>query len=128
MEADRLEHFRGILLEQLRQQTQNILEEQSVAQSFSADDVKDSVDLSLRDVNTEIAFRLGEHKSQMVTEIEQALLRMKEGTYGECAACGLPINERRLDAVPTARYDAACQTLIEAEGEGELEMDMSSAV
>lgn len=126
MEAKRLEHFREILLTQLREQTQNILEEQSVAQSFSADDVKDSVDLSLRDVNTEIAFRLGEHKSQMVTEIEQALLRMKEGTYGECAACELPINERRLEAVPTARYDAACQTLIEAEGE--LELDASAAL
>jgi DnaK suppressor protein len=126
MEAERLEHFREILLEQLREQTQNIHDEKSAAKGFSADDVKDSVDLSLRDVNTEIAFRLGEHKSQMVTDIDQALLRMKEGTYGECAACGLPINERRLDAVPTARYDAACQTLIEAEGE--LEMDMSSAL
>jgi DnaK suppressor protein len=125
MEAERLEHFRGILLEQLRAQTQNILEEQSVAQSFSADDVKDSVDLSLRDVNTEIAFRLGEHKSQMVTEIEQALVRIKEGTYGECAACEQPINERRLEAVPTARYDAACQTKIEAEVEEE---DMSATL
>ena len=124
MERDRLEHFRNTLLEQLREHTSKILDEQSAAQEFSADDVKDSVDLSLRDVNKEIAFRLGEHKSQMVVEIDQALLRMKEGTYGECAACGLPINERRLEAVPTARYDAACQTLAEAE----LEMDMSSTL
>ena len=122
METARLEYFRKVLLEQLREQTQKILEEKSAAIHVSADDVKDSVDLSLRDVNKEIAFRLGEHKSQMVTEIDQALLRMKEGTYGECAACGLPINERRLEAVPAARYDAACQTLVEAE----VEMDMSS--
>lgn len=115
METDRLEYFRNLLLEQLREHTQKIFEEQSAAMEYSADDVKDSVDLSLRDVNKEIAFRLGEHKSQMVAEIDQALLRIKEGSYGECAACGLPISERRLEAVPTAQYDAACQTLVEAE-------------
>ena len=124
MERDRLEYFRKILIEELRQHTQKMLDEQSAAMEFSADDVKDSVDLSLRDVNKEIAFRLGEHKSQMVAEIEQALLRMKTGDYGKCAGCGLPINERRLEAVPTARYDAACQTIVEAE----LEMDMSASL
>jgi len=51
----------------------------------------------------------------MVADIDQALLRMKEGSYGECGRCGQIIDERRLEAVPTARYDAACQTLIETE-------------
>lgn len=115
MDADKLEHFRGILLAQLRQHTRHILDEQSAALEFSSDGVKDSVDLSLLDVNREIALRLGEHESQMVADIDQALLRIKEGSYGTCARCGGPIDERRLEAVPTARYDAACQTLIEAE-------------
>jgi len=115
MDADRLEHFRGILLAQLRQHTRHILEGQSAALEYSDDGVKDSVDLSLLDVNREIALRLGEHESQMVADIDQALLRIKEGNYGTCARCGGPIAERRLEAVPTARYDAACQTLVEAE-------------
>lgn len=115
MNADKLEHFRRILLAQLQQRTRHILDEQSAALEYSADGVKDSVDLSLLDVSREIALRLGEHESQMVADIDQALLRIKEGSYGTCARCGEPINERRLEAVPTARYDAPCQTLIEAE-------------
>ena len=51
----------------------------------------------------------------MVADIDQALLRLDEGSYGICARCGQKIDERRLQAVPTARYDAACQSTIEQE-------------
>jgi DnaK suppressor protein len=47
------------------------------------------------------------------------LLRMDEGSYGICVRCSKPIDERRLEALPTARYDAACQAAIEdANGTG----------
>ena len=115
MDAKRLEHYRNILLQQLRQHTENVREDQAQALESNDDGVKDSVDMSLQDVNREIAFRLGERESQMVADIDQALLRIDEGTYGECARCGKPIDERRLDAMPTARYDAACQTQLEAD-------------
>ena len=115
MDAKKLAHFRSILLKQLRQHTQHILDDQAAALEFSDEGAKDSVDASWMDVNKEIAFRLGERESQNVADIDQALLRMKEGSYGQCARCDQPIDERRLEAVPTARYDAACQTLIEAE-------------
>lgn len=116
MDAKRLEHYRGVLLEQLRQHTEHVRDEQAAALDFAGNDdgVKDSVDMSLRDVNQEIALRLGEHESRMVADIDQALLRIEEGTYGECARCGQPIDERRLEAMPTARYDAACQSVIES--------------
>ncbi|HEX8097365.1 MAG TPA: TraR/DksA family transcriptional regulator [Pyrinomonadaceae bacterium] len=115
MNKERLEHFRGVLLEQLRRHTENVREDQAAALEGIDDGVKDSVDMSLQDHNRELAFRLGERESQMVADIDQALLRIDEGSYGECARCGKPIDERRLEAVPTARYDAACQTAVEAE-------------
>ena len=115
MDKERLEHFRSLLLEQLRQHTENVRDDQAAALDAASDDgVKDSVDMSLLDHNKELAFRLGERESQMVADIDQALLRIKEGTYGECARCGKPISERRLEALPTARYDAECQAAIEA--------------
>ena len=115
MDAEKIEHFRGILMKQLRQHTQNVRDSQASAlEMVAADDgVKDSVDMSLQDVNQEIQLRLGERESQIVADIDQALLRIDEGSYGECARCGKPIPEKRLEAVPTARYDAECQTLIE---------------
>ena len=124
MDNEKIEHFRGVLLAQLRRHTEHIREDQVAALEFSDDGVKDSSDLSVMDVNKELSLRLGERESRAVADIDQALLRMKEGSYGVCARCGEPINERRLEALPTARYDAACQTLIEAE-EG---MDTSSTL
>jgi DnaK suppressor protein len=115
MQPEKLEHFRKLLLKQLGTHSEHIRTEQAAALEASDDGVKDSSDLSLMDVNREIAFRLGEVESQIVADIDQALLRIKEGTYGICARCDQPIDERRLEAVPTARYDANCQRLIEQE-------------
>jgi RNA polymerase-binding transcription factor len=115
MDAERLQHFKSILLSRLREHVDNVRQGQVAALELNDDSVKDSVDQSLMDVNKEIAFRLGQHQSQMVADIDQALLRIEEGSYGVCARCGEPINERRLEAVPTARYDAVCQTAIEHE-------------
>jgi DnaK suppressor protein len=115
MDADRIEHFRKMLQEQLRQHSENIRSEQAVALELADDGVKDSVDLSLLDVNREIALRLGERESQMVADIDEALRRIEEGTYGICERCEEPIDERRLEALPTARYDAKCQAAIESE-------------
>jgi DnaK suppressor protein len=114
MDAKKLEHFRSLLTSQLPQHNEHIREEQAAALELSDDGVKDSSDLAMMDVNKELALRLGERESQMVADIDQALLRIKEGSYGTCARCGKEIDERRLEALPTARYDAACQGLIEA--------------
>ena len=122
MDEKRLDYFRNVLLEQLRQHNENVRENQSDAlEMVAADDgVKDVADMSLQDVSSEIEYRLSERESQMVADIDQALLRIDEGSYGVCARCGKEIPDARLEAVPTARYDAECQTLIEqASGEDE---------
>ncbi|HEX8500347.1 MAG TPA: TraR/DksA family transcriptional regulator [Pyrinomonadaceae bacterium] len=115
MDEKRLEHYRTVLLEQLRQQTETTRANQSDALEMAAadDGVKDVADQSVKDVSQEIEYRLSERASQVVADIDQALLRIDEGSYGVCARCGKDIPERRLDAVPTARYDAECQSLLE---------------
>lgn len=49
-----------------------------------------------REVNTEIR------------EIERALRRLDEGTYGECTSCGEPISQKRLAALPFASLCIDC--------------------
>ena len=114
MQPERLTHFKQILLSQLQGHADHVRADQAAALELSDDGVKDTVDMSLMDVNKELALRLGERESQMIADIDQALLRIQEGSYGVCARCGKLIDERRLEAVPTARYDAACQALIES--------------
>ncbi|MFL6227554.1 MAG: TraR/DksA family transcriptional regulator [Pyrinomonadaceae bacterium] len=123
MNEERQKHFRSLLEEQLRQHTQQARDNQQAGADMIANDdgVKDSLDLSLQDHNQELSFRLGERESEMVAEIDEALRRLDEGTYGNCERCGKPIDERRLEAVPTARFDAACQSEIESrEGRDEI--------
>jgi DnaK suppressor protein len=120
MKAEKLKHFRELLLAQLREHTEHIRTDTAAALDASDDGAKDSVDLSMMDVNKEMSFRLGERESQMVADIDQALLRIQEGSYGKCARCGKEIDERRLEALPTARYDANCQTIME-QAQGPLE-------
>lgn len=114
MRAEKRAHFRQLLMDQLRQYTEQIRSDQAAALELNNEDVKDSVDLSVLDLNKEIMFRLGERDSKLVADIDQALLRIEEGSYGICARCGKPIDERRLEALPTARYDAVCQATIES--------------
>ena len=45
---------------------------------------------------------LEENAEHILVEIEAALERIEEGTYGLCADCGRPIGEERLRALPYA--------------------------
>ncbi|MDX6528962.1 MAG: DnaK suppressor protein [Blastocatellia bacterium] len=114
MEVAKLEHFKQLLLAELRRHTQNVSDDQAAALDAAGEDAKESADAALKDVAEEISLKLGDQESQMVADIDQALLRIEEGSYGTCARCGRPIDERRLEAMPTARYDAECQAAIEA--------------
>src|SRR5207249_3794475 len=112
MEATKLNYFRKRLLAELRQHARQVGEDQAAAIDAADDGAKESADLSLRDVIEELALRLGERESQMVADIDQALMRLEEGSYGLCTHCGKAIDEQRLEAIPTARFDAACQATI----------------
>jgi DnaK suppressor protein len=47
-------------------------------------------------------------------EVENALAKFDQGTYGLCEVCGRPIPLARLRALPEARYDVAHQAKVEA--------------
>jgi RNA polymerase-binding transcription factor len=42
------------------------------------------------------------NEQALLTEVEQALERLDNGTYGKCVVCGQPISEKRLQAIPWA--------------------------
>ena len=113
MNLKKRRHFKKLLLAELRRHAQHIDDEQASALEITNDDLKDS-DSALHDVIQELALKLSDNESKMVADIDQALMRMAEGSYGKCVRCGREIDERRLEAVPTARYDAACQAEVEA--------------
>jgi len=53
------------------------------------------------------------NQQALLTEVEQALERIEQGTYGKCVDCGQPIPERRLEAIPWAARDVKCEEKLE---------------
>jgi RNA polymerase-binding protein DksA len=70
-------------------------------------DLSISTDDHLADIATETYMReldtgLEENAEHLLAEIERAIGRIDDGSYGMCEACGRPIDEARLEAVPWA--------------------------
>jgi DnaK suppressor protein len=113
MDIQKLDFFRNLLLEQRQQAVADMRADHDTALEQS-DGVADSGEVSQLDVNRSTALDLGGRAQSLIEEIDEALGRIEDGTYGQCERCGKPIDEERLKAMPTARYDAQCQAAIEA--------------
>jgi DnaK suppressor protein len=113
MDEQKLEYFRNLLLEQRRQATEDLRFDRATA--LEGDDgVEDLGEMSELDLNRSTSLSLASRQSTLIKEIDEALGRIEDGTYGQCSRCGKPLDEERLKAMPTAKYDAECQAAIEA--------------
>ncbi len=65
-------------------------------------------DMALRDQERVLLAAHTERVMRQIHELEEALRRISQGTYGLCEHCGQPIEEERLDLLPAARYCANC--------------------
>jgi DnaK suppressor protein len=61
----------------------------------------------------DFALSLLSQEQDALYEIEEALKRVEQGTYGVCEMSGKPIAHARLEAIPFARYTVECQAQIE---------------
>jgi len=112
MDKQKLEYFRNLLLEQRRQAIEELRAAKATALERD-DGVQDAGEMSELDLNRSTALNLASRQTQLIDEIDEALRRIEDGKYGHCVRCGKPLDEERLKAMPTAKYDAACQALIE---------------
>ena len=115
MTKAKLNHFRKRLLEYaaLAQGVAGGMEDQARVPTGEGTGDLSSAPMHLGDVGTEVYLQemnatLLEHEGHVTREIRDALARIDAGTFGVCESCGKKIPERRLDAVPYARYCVAC--------------------
>ena len=69
---------------------------------------KDFAEQVTQGENDDVLNALDDEARTTVQNIDGALLRIKEGTYGICGRCGKPINKKRLEAVPYASVCIEC--------------------
>jgi len=57
----------------------------------------------------EIGYEVVDHRARILTQIDIALKKLEDGTYGRCEACDEPIPPARLEALPFAIRCTRCQ-------------------
>src|SRR5476651_373820 len=72
-------------------------------------EVLDSVESAEADIQEELEFSLVQMKSETLNKITDALVRLEQGTYGNCFECGEEIGEKRLRALPFAVRCKDCE-------------------
>ena len=72
-------------------------------------------DLGTETFNRERDLSILEHIDAELADVEHALKRLDDGTYGTCEACGRSISSDRLEAMPAARFCLDDQALAEQE-------------
>jgi DnaK suppressor protein len=72
-------------------------------------EVFDAVESSEADIQEDIEFALIQMKSETLTKVNDALVRLERGDYGYCFECGEEIAEKRLRALPFAVRCKDCE-------------------
>ena len=93
--------------ERLAQLTQDFNAVVAASRDTNADDEHDPEGATIAFERSQVD-ALVRQAQQQLTEIEVAVRRVADGTYGTCETCGAPIGEARLEARPTARVCIAC--------------------
>ena len=71
----------------------------------------DLIDQANADAEAELQIHLHRTDGRLARAIEEALARIKLGTYGVCEVCKRPISEARLEAVPWTHLCRECKEL-----------------
>jgi DnaK suppressor protein len=76
-------------------------------------DIGDFYDNADTERGRQLFHLLSGREREKLTAIDEALLRIADGTYGTCEECGKKIHKERLKIMPFARNCVACQSDIE---------------
>ena len=107
------------LKKQLLERQRVLVDEVHTQRSQTAEDedalggVGDAGDESVVRMVTDLHLQEAGRDMDELRDIEAALQRMEDGTYGDCEQCGAEIGYPRLEAQPTATRDIQCQSVWE---------------
>jgi DnaK suppressor protein len=115
MNTEDFEAFQG-MLERMRAETLHSLERaKQEGRSLGEASGGDMGECSSTNFSRELAFQQSTRKRQALQNIEAALQRIREGTFGRCMSCGGDIQIARLRAMPFSAYCRDCQEEFERE-------------
>lgn len=103
-----LDRYQRMLLEKQQEMSTTSTETRAPV-SGAGGPLGDIIDQANADSEAELEIRLRRTDGRLLHAIEEALTRIRSGTFGACEACGQQISKARLEAVPWTRLCRECK-------------------
>ena len=105
------EKVRKTLHDKREELLQDLIKNREISDETIDESAQDMADRATSAYTKEFAYSLSESDRKTLVLIEEAMVRIENGTYGTCVHCGSVVQEKRIDAVPWARHCLDCQEL-----------------
>lgn len=113
MHESDIKYFKDMLLQRKAQIRKNIEDAHKEIQGLSQSEVNDEIDHATINIDKTIEHAISSQQVKELSEIDYALNKIEEGTYGICEMCEEDIKLPRLKVKPQAKYCIVCRELIE---------------
>ncbi len=113
MDKRKMKSYRDTLLSRRESLFSQVTEAEMSSRERDLEATQDPADMAANAYTKELLISMSANDRRLLALIDEALLRIEGGKFGDCVNCGEPVQEKRLDAVPWARYCLKCQDLQE---------------
>jgi DnaK suppressor protein len=109
MDKKRLEYYKKKLQTKREELLKSIARTEEEGRAADDDPTVDLADKAANSYTKEFLFGQNNTDRSTLQLLDEALERIKKGTYGICAHCETELQQKRMEAVPWARHCTACQ-------------------
>jgi len=113
--AEAMKSIKEMLLKMRSDLTQEISRRSKVTTEPGMQDIGDILDLVSEERTRELDIILTDREKRKLLQIDDALDKIEDNTYGQCEECGIKIPRARLKVLPFAKYCVECQEKNERE-------------
>jgi DnaK suppressor protein len=108
LSGNKIEEFRTLLESRIAESRRVLASAEEEIRANAARHA-DSADQAAAEYERQTLAHTADIARQTIRRLEDALTRIRQGTFGECAQCAGEIEGKRLEAIPWARYCVKCQ-------------------
>jgi len=113
MDKKRLEYYKKKLLARRDELLRDIARTQREGREADEDPTVDLADKAANSYTKEFLFGQTHQDRSLLQLVEEALVRIRQSSFGECVSCHEELQQKRLEAVPWTRYCVTCQEKME---------------
>jgi DnaK suppressor protein len=113
MDKRKIKLYRDRLLERREGLVRQVTEAEMSSRERDLEATQDPADMAANAYTKELLISMSANDRRLLALIDEALHRIEAGGFGECVNCAEPVQEKRLEAVPWARFCLKCQDLQE---------------